>query len=197
MQRYQLSLGYENSRSGRIIYAVYYGFLVTLLFFWMVIPVIFDVADGFQHGFHGERAWWRLALRAATPFVMGALVAASLVGVVLRAGGWLEGTRLTVRVLRTHTIDLATARSIGLAMITKRLGWMRPPVQLPQLVVAAENGKALRVLLAGRDGVPLPREQLLTLAAVLSTVNRPGAPETARWLHSAAAYVQPSPPVFR
>ncbi|MGW0431651.1 hypothetical protein ACWDV4_03735 [Micromonospora sp. NPDC003197] len=186
--RFHLSVGFTHARSLRIATEAFLGVLITAsaAFVGYMIGqlVMWGIADSIA-----DEAKWLPPLVAVILMVPAALCSVLMVAAVVCRGAWLSGTQLTVRVLRQRTVDLATARSVALDMVP-RPRKLAPP--LPQLSVVGADGRTLRLRLASREGHPLPQEQLLGLATVLSTARYPGAAETVSWLRDAAAQAIPT-----
>ncbi|MBE1485070.1 hypothetical protein [Plantactinospora soyae] len=115
---------------------------------------------------------------------------------IVRAAAWLQGTRLTVRGLRTRTVDLADARSIEMRQLQRRevspvpasdVVAKAPPVTA---LLVSDDRAAVRLRFLSGEAMELPPEQLLLLAEAVSTARCPGAGEAVAWLRSAAADVQ-------
>ena len=110
----------------------------------------------------------------------------------IRTGAWVEGTRLSVRRVRTRTVDLMRATSVSITSRSEALAATsaagRPlmAVRTPVLVVTGPGGPiALR--LRSPEGALLPPEEMLALAAALSEARCPGAAEATAWLRAIAS----------
>ncbi|WP_328344263.1 hypothetical protein [Micromonospora sp. NBC_00421] len=98
---------------------------------------------------------------------------------ILRAGGWLEGSRLTVVNVATRTVDLRAARSVSLRATGS--------VKRTPLLTVTTDARTVKLILRSGEGVLLPPGELVALAAALDTARCPGAAETAGWLRAVAA----------
>jgi hypothetical protein len=136
---------------------------------------------------------------AGLPQVLGAsfaglfgVFAALMATTIIRSGAWLSGSRLTVRALRTRTVDLTTARSISLRRTSVRLRRPTPAraqthldSRIPELVVRTDTGN-VRLRLASAERRLLPPDELAALADALSATERPDASEIAGSLRDLA-----------
>jgi len=131
---------------------------------------------------------------------IGALVAAAgmmtLVGLSIarrvRAGAWLDGTRLCVRRVRTRSVELMAATSVSINARSEAIpaasagGQRLVAVRTPVLTVTGPGGP-IELRLRRPDGPLLPADELLALAAALSESRCPGAPEAVAWLRAIAS----------
>jgi hypothetical protein len=161
------------------------GFMVGLVGIGIVAP---GDPDGIEK-------WGFLPFVVAGGFaVLVMIFTALLTTVAVRTDAWLEGTRLTVRGLGERTIDIASARSVSVHHTNRRLrgparhgGASGPAQRMSVLVVTAGSG-TVRLPLASREAIPLPAEQLLVLANVLSVARCSGGAEVVAWLRATAAW---------
>lgn len=193
MHRYHLSVGFQGTRTIRVVFGAVLGGLAALgsgcLGFILGMMLLWVVPDGTD----APRALGYLPLMVAGVLATLVLIYAGLViAFGVRLDAWLEGSRLTVRGLRKRTVDLAAARSVALRQINQKLvgparrtGVIGPPQPVSVLDVTDTNGR-VRLRLASREAVPLPPEQLLVLANALSLARCPGAMEVAAWLRGTA-----------
>ncbi|WP_341719475.1 hypothetical protein QQG74_06965 [Micromonospora sp. FIMYZ51] len=186
----RLWYGFRHTRAGRLttvlllgLPAVGFAACLGTVLSWVTITLL-DVADigsadavgPLLYGIPGlfvaaMAGWWVWSLLA-----------------VLRTAAWLDGTRLTVQRVRPRTVDLVTANSIGLRPTNRRFKAPPPGVtddRVPELLVAGPDGSVRLPLLVDTGTLP-PRSQLVALAEMLATIQRPGAAEVAQELHALA-----------
>lgn len=129
-------------------------------------------------------------------FVVAALVAMTVVGVPMgllvaataRRSGYIEGPYLSIRGLRTRTVDLRQAVAVSLSSLPLTDGHGHSTGRrTPLLTVADTSGTQVKVPLRipGNGGL-LPPHEMLALAAALDPVPAPGAAQAAAWLRRTA-----------
>ncbi|MEN3610369.1 hypothetical protein AAH979_12525 [Plantactinospora sp. ZYX-F-223] len=195
MHRYRLSVGFHGSRAIRVVFMVFLGGMAagaaicagTLL--GLVGIAILAPGDP-----SGPERWGFLPIVLAV-LASGAVVAYTAVRItrVVRTDAWLEGSRLTVRVVRERTVELSYATSVAVRVTNRpligpvrRAGVVGPAPMMAVLVVTGE-GRTVHLRLANPDAIQLPPDQLFALANALSVARCPGAVETVTWLRGAAA----------
>ncbi|MEQ4302832.1 hypothetical protein ABNF97_15780 [Plantactinospora sp. B6F1] len=195
VHRYRLSVGFHGSRAIRVVFMVLLGGLAAGAamcagaLFGLVWIAILAPGDP-----DGPERWGLLPIALAT-LAAGAVVAYTALRVtrVIRTDAWLEGSRLTVRVIRDRTVELSRATSVAVRVTdrpligpVRRTGVIGPAPMAAVLVVISE-GRTVHLRLANPDAIQLPRDQLLALASALSVARCPGAVETVTWLRRSAA----------
>ncbi|WP_091436100.1 hypothetical protein [Micromonospora yangpuensis] len=182
-----LSVGFQRSRTGRVISLTVAGFLLVVL--CGCLGAILG-----QFVTMGRNA----QLSAVLALASGALAALGTTLLVVRTarlGATLTGTRLTVTGLTSRTVDLRTATSVSLhatadshtgvasdGSVVATGGSTRTPV----LTVTGPEG-TVRLRLRGAEGVLVPAGQMVALADALGWAHCPGAREAAGWLRAMAA----------
>jgi hypothetical protein len=131
-----------------------------------------------------------IAVGAGVALAAAAILVVYQIAVLARTGAWLEGSRLTVRRLRTRTVDLASARWVGLSAHTEThhspSGAVDVPVRTPVLSVG-DGSTTVHLRLRNWDGGLLPPHEMRVLADALSVADCPGAPDAVSWLRAIAA----------
>lgn len=171
--RLRLCVGFAGARTGRVLTIALLGSLVAAalggLGFALAGPVLTAILTG--------------------PVLLATML---MIVFVVRSAAWLDGTRLTVRGLRTRTVDLAAARSVELRHLQRREVGPVPGVDLvaeaPPIsaLVARAGGVVVRLRFVSGAVTELPPEQLRALADAVSAGDCPGVPEAAGWLRAAA-----------
>ncbi|MFC6020239.1 hypothetical protein ACFP2T_29230 [Plantactinospora solaniradicis] len=171
--RLRLSVGFDGARRGPVRTIALLGSLVAAalggLGFALAGPVLAAILAG--------------------PVLLATVL---MVVFVVRAAAWLDGTRLTVRGLRTRTVDLAAARSVELRHLQRREVGPVPGIDVvakaPPIsaLVAQAGGVVVRLRFVSGVATELPAEQLRALADAVSAGDCPGAAEAAAWLRDAA-----------
>jgi hypothetical protein len=191
----RLSVGFQRGVAGRVVsLAVATAFLVPLTAF----------VGGIVGGLTGWLFNRSASIADLTAYIVGgsilvggaiALLMSLAIARVVRWGAWLDGTALTVRALRSRTVDLADARSVSLVAapealtaVTARGDTVRlaSALRTPVLTVVTSTGSA-QLRLRSRDGLLVPPNEMLALAFVLAQTRCPGAQQATAWLRTMAA----------
>ncbi|MFI9526736.1 hypothetical protein [Micromonospora rosaria] len=185
--RTELSVGYTQSRTGRVVSLVLAGVLLVGACCGVGAISAHLVAQGASPG---------AAAVVALLFAGTAALAMTLLVVwTARAGAALAGTELTVRGLVSRTVDLRSATAVTLhAMAQSQAGVASDGsvvatggvTRVPVLTVTTP-GRTVRLRLRSLDGVLLPAGQMVALADALGWARCPGAREAADWLRAMAA----------
>jgi hypothetical protein len=185
--RVDLSVGYTQGRTGRIVVLVIVG--IGLVVACCGLGAITGVLTG------GRDA---AGVSGVLALVMGgaAAVGMTLLGVnIVRQGARLEGTRLTVTGRRSRSIDLRSAQSVTLHASADSqtsmssdgsLASTRGTTRTPVLTVHGPGGP-VGLRLRSLDGVLIPAPQMIALADALSSTACPGSREAVYWLRTMAA----------
>lgn len=186
--RYALSVGFGRRRTGRLVTV---GVFTVVLFVagCCLGNLLSLMATNLGARSQADNTALHMLVGLAFAVLLGAF-GAWMFAYIARFAAWLEGTRLTVRRIRTHSIDLRTATSMHLAAVTEPgpavAGSTGAAIRTPVLTVSGPDG-SVKLPLRGRDGALLPPPEMIVLADALSTAMCPGAREAAAWLRAMAA----------
>jgi hypothetical protein len=188
VHRFQLSPGHVRGRIAKITtWSVLGPVMVCLSGFAGSILVALIGVIG--HVSYTSLNVW-IAVGAGVALVAAATLVVYQIAVLARTGAWLEGSLLTVRRLRTRTVDLAAARWVGLSAQTEAqhtsAGAVDVPVRTPFLSVRDES-TTVHLRLRNGDGGLLPPHEMRALADALSAAECPGAVDAVSWLRAIAA----------
>lgn len=190
--RVALSIGFGASRGWRLGFISFCGALLA-------------VTCCCAGGFLGTPVSYLLGMDQPEPWVLVITAAGSaslvLVPIILllvfiaRYGAWLDGTVLTVRGLRTRTVDLAAVRAVYLSATNEMTAGtsvqgpvvMSGGLRTPVITVVDGAGTTVKLRLRSREGGLIPPAEMTFLAQALATARCPGAGETAAWLRAMAA----------
>ncbi|MEV4843851.1 hypothetical protein AB0K20_11615 [Micromonospora matsumotoense] len=190
--RIALSVGYQSSRTSRIVSLLVLGTILTIGCGCVgaVAGTGLNASVGDTGGNPAVPALVALLVAGLVMLLIGLLVTS-----IVRAGAWLEGSRLTVVNLAARTVDLRAARSVTLhaAAIAQTgvssdgaLVATGAVTRTPVLTVSADTG-TVKLGLRSREGLLIPPPEMYALAAALDTARCPGAAEAAGWLRAMAA----------
>jgi hypothetical protein len=185
--RLPLSVGYGPALAKR---------LVTLAILGVLLVVACGCGGAFigtglsALGTQGEPNGLVTALAAVVSSILALTYIGLTIAFVARAAAWLEGPVLTVRYLRTRSVDLRGARSAELSAVfdraTASAAGGQGVVRSPVLTVTGPEG-VVRLRLRGRHGSLLPPHEMVALADALAFSPAAGAQEAAAWLRAMAA----------
>ena len=188
VNRYQLSPGAVRRRATKITTWAILGPIMVCLsgvagsIIAVITGAIADISTGALNRWAAIGAG--IAMVAATALLVHRITA------LARTGAWLEGSRLTVRRIRTRTVDLASARWVELSAHTEiqpaPIGAVDVPVRTPVLS-AGDGSTTVHLRLRNRDGGLLPPHEMRALADAVSAADCPGAPDAVSWLRAIAA----------
>lgn len=168
--RFELAVGFG---PGRVVFASVMGLVLVPLSMLLGYLVGYLFSD-----FRSPGAGY------ATGAVLGGLALVYAVLAIVFAAqraAWLDGPVLTVRGLRTRSVDLRGARSVVVAAKGQSASRRNPAI-----VIVGPDGR-IRLPLRGTGGSLIGPAELHRLADALSTSRCPGAGETTAWLRALAA----------
>ncbi|MEU1603412.1 hypothetical protein [Micromonospora matsumotoense] len=191
--RIPLSVGYRSGRTGRIVSLLVLGAILTVGCGCVGAFIGTGLNAAAGKNTSGSAAVPALVALLSAGLVM--LLIGLLVTSVVRAGAWLEGTRLTVVRLASRTVDLRAARSVSLqASAVAHTGVSTDGslvatgavTRTPVLTVSTDTG-TVKLGLRSKESLLIPPPEMYALAAALDTARCPGAAEAAGWLRAMAA----------
>ncbi|SCE69756.1 hypothetical protein GA0070216_101425 [Micromonospora matsumotoense] len=191
--RITLSVGYRSGRTGRIVSLLVLGAILTVGCGCVGAFIGTGLNAAAGNNTSGSTAVPALVALLSAGLVM--LLIGLLVTSVVRAGAWLEGTRLTVVRLASKTVDLRAARSVSLrATAIAQTGVSSDGglvatgavTRTPVLTVSTDTG-TVKLGLRSKESLLIPPPEMYALAAALDTARCPGAAEAAGWLRAMAA----------
>ncbi|WP_434743483.1 hypothetical protein [Micromonospora sp. SH-82] len=186
--RIDLSVGYERSRTGRLVsLAVLAPLLVVTC---GCVGAMIGQFTRFQGGPAAITGIAALVLGGGAALLMGLLLTT-----VVRTGASLTGPYLTVTRLSSRTVDLRAATSITIHAATDTqtgVGADGSIVALPgntrtPVLTVVTPARTVGLRLRSLDGALIPARQMVAVADALTWAHCPGAREAEHWLRVMAA----------